>query len=258
MHTNQDRIEKLAKLLITYKNTCVLTGAGMSTESGIPDFRSAKTGMFNTLDQKLLCYSVLKNEPKTFWKNFDKFAQVGLQNVKPNKGHYALAELEKIGLIGHIITQNVDGLHQMAGNTKVIEAHGNFEEVYCMSSKCNKVFPYQVISDSLAKCNYTPTCPDCGYHLQPSVVLYGDQLPQSYHQFFNNDLYKYDFLLVLGTSLEVSTAKNIVGVFEGYCNYAIINKSSTSKDYKAKVFIRASIGDTLEKLVSVIKEKANG
>jgi NAD-dependent deacetylase len=258
MDTNDDKINKLADLLLQYKNTCVLTGAGISTESGIPDFRSAKTGMFNTLDQRLLCYSVMKDEPEVFWKNFEKFAQVGLQDIKPNKGHYALAELEKMGLIGHIVTQNVDGLHQAAGNTKVVEAHGHFKESYCMNSKCKKVFPYQLIADAMANGSYKPICPDCGYPLRPSVVLYGDQLPQVYHQFYNNDLYKYDFLLVLGTSLDVSTAQNVVYEFEGYGNYAIINKSATNKDLKAKVVIRAGIGDTLEQLLSVIKEKQNG
>lgn len=245
-------IVKLADYLMLSKNAMALTGAGISTESGIPDFRTRLTGIWTKLDPSLICYSVLKDEPEVFYKNFKLFAQI-TEGAKPNKGHHILAELQQMGIIKRVLTQNVDGFHTIAGSKNVLEMHGNFNYAICMN--CGKIYPYQLIQDELNKDHYHPKSPCCGDTLRPSVVLFGDRLPMEYHQFEAEDLMNVDFLLVMGTSLEVYPVADLPKAV-GY--YAIINKAKTKQDYKAKVVIHDSIGNTLDKLINNIKSRSIG
>jgi len=244
-------IVKLADYLLSSNNCMALTGAGMSTESGIPDFRSEFTGIWNTMDPGLICRSVLKSEPEVFYKHFKLLAQMG-KGAKPNAGHYALAELEHMGIIKRVLTQNIDGFHTMAGSKNVLEMHGNFNHAICM--RCGETYPYQLIQEELDKDHYHPLSPCCKATLRPSVVLFGDNLPVEYHQFTSDELVKVDFLLVMGTSLEVYPVADLpmaVG------RYAIINKNKTIKDDGAKVVIHDSISNALNQLLYEIKSRKN-
>ncbi|MBP2639860.1 MAG: Sir2 [Firmicutes bacterium] len=242
-------IVKLADYLLSSNNVMALTGAGMSTESGIPDFRSEFTGIWNTMDPGLICYSVLKDDPEVFYKHFKLLAQMG-KGTKPNAGHYVLAELEHMGIIKRVLTQNIDGFHTMAGSKNVLEVHGNFNHAICMN--CGERYVYQLIQDELDKENYHPLSTCCKATLRPSVVVFGDSLPMEYHQFLRDELGKVDFLLVMGTSLEVYPVADLPSAVG---RYAMINKKKTRKDFGAKIVIHDSISHALNQLLYEIKNR---
>lgn len=239
-------IKALANLLLASNNAVALTGAGMSTDSGIPDFRS-DTGVWNKLNPELISIDTLTENPDVFYRHFKLFAKTAEGKV-PNKGHFLLAELEKLGFIKRVVTQNVDGFHSLAGSKDVLEMHGNFKNALCM--KCGRIYHYGLIQRELDKENYCPKSPCCGATLRPSVVLFGDNLPITYHRFANEEIFNVDFLLIIGTSLEVYPAAYLPDRIR---RYAIINKSKTGKDNGARVVIHDSISDTLEKLVKELK-----
>jgi NAD-dependent deacetylase len=233
-------------MLIESNNAIAFTGAGMSTESGVPDFRTPGTGIWSKLDPALLHIRVLQQSPERYYKNFKLFAALG-QGTQPNAGHFALAELEKMGLIKKVVTQNVDSFHTLAGNKNVLEVHGHLRECSCM--KCGKVFPYKILDEYLQHDEYHPLSPCCGRLLRPAVVNFGDSLPQAFNTFMMQELPAVDFCLVLGTGLEVYPAAQIP---EEVKKIAIVNKTATAQDRKAEVVIHDAIGSTLTALVEEI------
>jgi NAD-dependent deacetylase len=244
--SNPKQIANLAHLLMESKKVLVLSGAGMSTESGIPDFRTPG-GLYSKRPQITLSFPVLKDEPEEFFETFRLFCEA-FEGTQPNKGHFALAKLEEMGYIHKIVTQNVDGFHQQAGSNNVLEAHGHLRESICMT--CGKVYDFDVLYKQLKYGDSYPMSECCQSTLRPSVTLFYENLPQEFEQFMNNELHTYDFALILGTSLTVYPAANIAGEVN---NIAIINKSSTEFDTRAEVVIRDSIGKTLEAVVNYIE-----
>ncbi|HEY3424677.1 MAG TPA: Sir2 family NAD-dependent protein deacetylase [Negativicutes bacterium] len=245
-------VVRLCELLLNSKNAIAFTGAGMSTESGIPDFRSPGTGLWEKLDPALLHISVLRSDPETYYKNFKLFAAMG-QGHQPNAGHFALAKLEEMGLIKKVVTQNVDSFHTISGSKNVLEVHGHLRECSCM--KCGKVFPYKILADYLQRNEYRPLSPCCHQILRSAVVNFGDSLPYEFHAFMTNELPAVDFCLVIGTSLAVYPAAQIP---EQVDKVAIINKTATAQDSKAQLVIHDSIGSTLEALVEeVVKRRTS-
>ena len=246
-------IAKLAKMIIDAKQTTVLTGAGISTESGIPDFRSPG-GLWEKYAPEIYAniHSFLKN-PTKFWEMAEKIAP-NIFNAKPNPAHYALAELEKIDKIKAIITQNIDGLHQKAGSVIVYEVHGNIEHLICLG--CRSSYPKkQVIKQLKKEKNYPPICDMCGAPLKPSVVLFGEDLPK--FEFYQSHALseKSDLMIVAGSSLEVAPVSEFPNLTIKYGGkLVIINDMPTHMDKKAELVIIGKLGTVLPLIVKKVKE----
>ncbi|MDK2883343.1 MAG: NAD-dependent deacetylase [Bacillota bacterium] len=238
-------VKALAELLAKNKGRAVaLTGAGISTESGIPDFRSPGTGLWNRIDpMEYLSADALYARPETFWKYFAEVFGPTLE-AKPNAGHLALAELEEAGYITGVITQNIDGLHQKAGSRTVFEVHGHLRTVHCES--CRQTYP---MTEALAwlKKEPIPHCPECGGRVRPDVVLFGDMMPPAFTQAVAA-VERSSLVLVVGSSLTVSPANSLA--FQTH-HLAIINREPTPADGRADVVIRSAAGATLS---AVLKE----
>ena len=238
-------IDAFAKALHQSKKTVVFTGAGMSTESGLPDFRSP-SGLWAKYRPEELASTEALN------RNFENFAAFyrnrmdTLDEVRPNKGHLILAEWEKRGLVSAVVTQNVDGLHQAAGSKNIYELHGTLRDLRCQ--KCGAVFPAVNYSrDSL--------CEKCGGKLRPAVVLFGEMLPEETLSDAFGLSASSDLFIVLGSSLTVSPAnlmperakRNGAVLF-------IVNRTPTPLDSLADGVLAASIGEVLSAVDERVQE----
>ena len=236
-------LEKLTQILRESNNIVFFGGAGVSTASGIPDFRSSN-GLFNEklnltfTPEQLVSHSFYIRYPKEFF-NFYK-AKLIYPNAKPNGAHIALAKLEEMGKLKAVITQNIDGLHQAAGSKKVFELHGSVHRNYCV--KCNSSYDVDFILES----KDVPTCTKCGGTVKPDVVLYEEGLDDDTIRMSIDAISKADTLIIGGTSLVVYPAAGLIDYFRGK-NLVLINKSTTNADNKANLVIHESIDKVLEK-----------
>ncbi|ATD56044.1 NAD-dependent protein deacylase [Clostridium chauvoei] len=234
-------LEKLTQILRESNNIVFFGGAGVSTASGIPDFRSSN-GLFNEklnltfTPEQLVSHSFYIRYPKEFF-NFYK-AKLIYPNAKPNGAHIALAKLEEMGKLKAVITQNIDGLHQAAGSKKVFELHGSVHRNYCV--KCNSSYDVDFILES----KDVPTCTKCGGTIKPDVVLYEEGLDDDTIRMSIDAISKADTLIIGGTSLVVYPAAGLIDYFRGK-NLVLINKSTTSADNKANLVINDSIDKVL-------------
>ncbi|HBL07397.1 MAG TPA: NAD-dependent protein deacylase [Clostridium sp.] len=241
-------IEKLTQILRNSNNIVFFGGAGVSTESNIPDFRSSN-GLFNarlnmTLSpEQLVSHTYFIRFPEEFF-NFYK-AKLIYPEAKPNGAHIALANLEEMGKLKAIITQNIDGLHQAAGSKNVFELHGSIHRNYCI--KCNDSYDMNFILNSKG----IPTCPKCSGTVRPDVILYEEGLDESVLKGAIDAISKADTLIIGGTSLVVYPAANLINYFKGK-NLVLINKSSTSADSRADLVIHDSIGKVLSESVNFL------
>lgn len=241
-------IEKLTQILRNSNNIVFFGGAGVSTESNIPDFRSAN-GLFNarlnmTLSpEQLVSHTYFIRFPEEFF-NFYK-AKLIYPEAKPNGAHIALAKLEEIGKLKAIVTQNIDGLHQCAGSKNVFEIHGSIHRNYCI--KCNTSYDVDFILNS----KDIPICSKCNGTVRPDVVLYEEGLDENVLKGAIDAISKADTLIIGGTSLVVYPAANLINYFKGK-NLVLINKSSTSADSKADLVIHDSIGKVLSEAVNFL------
>ena len=238
------RIEELRSVLSRSKRIAFLGGAGTSTESGIPDFRSEK-GVFEAVrrfghkPEVLLSHDFFLSHPDVFFEYYRDFLLY--PNAKPNDAHRALASLERAGKLGAVITQNIDGLHQKAGSKNVLELHGNVNRNYCMN--CKKSFSMR---DILAKSG-VPKC-DCGGMIKPDVVLYGEGLDEKVLRAAITQVSRADTLIIGGTSLAVYPAAGLMDYFSGR-NLVVLNLTQTARDTHAALSIRAPIGQVLRRAV---------
>ncbi len=243
METHQQALEKLVNHMSAAKEVYVLTGAGMSTESGIPDFRS-KNGLWQKVDPtKYSTREVLMGAPEKFFQyGFERFKM--LMDKEPNPGHYALADLERNGIIKGVLTQNIDRLHQKAGSKQVFEVHGSTETCHCLG--CHQEYPFNELIRQLDKeQKKVPKCTQCGGMLRPDIVLFGDPLPETFFNIATVLKQRCDFLLVVGTSLQVYP---VAGLAELGIPLGIINYDATPFDSLAEVVIHGSCGETLTQL----------
>ena len=240
------KIEKLTEILRESNNIVFFGGAGVSTESGIPDFRSAN-GLFNEklnitfTPEQLVSHSFYIRYPEEFF-NFYK-AKLIYPDAKPNAGHIALAKLEEMGKLKAVVTQNIDGLHQAAGNKNVFELHGSVLRNYCV--KCHAFYDEKFILES----KEVPTCTECGGCVKPDVVLYEEGLDDDVIRGTIKAISQADTLIIGGTSLVVYPAAGLINYFRGK-NLVLINKSTTSADSKANLVIHDSIGKILSEVVN--------
>jgi NAD-dependent deacetylase len=240
-----EAISALSNLLAGSENIVFFGGAGVSTESGIPDFRSDQ-GIFNTKKvygyspETIISRSFFLSRPELFYKYYrENFIS---QSAEPNAAHKALARLEEAGKLKAVVTQNVDGLHQAAGSRNVLELHGSVLRNYCMS--CLENYEDTVITDTEG----IPKCPKCGGMVRPDVVLYEEGLDGSIMEDSVNFIAEADVLIVGGTSLSVYPAAGLIRYYVGK-KLVLINKGATSFDSKADLHIRDSIGVVLGEAV---------
>lgn len=236
-------IQMLKQIIEQAKNIVFFGGAGVSTESGIPDFRGSN-GLYTEPDdlrvppEKILSIGYFNEYPREFYRYYKK--NMIYPNAEPNAAHIALARLEKEGKLSAVVTQNIDGLHQKAGSQNVMELHGSCLRNYCV--KCGKKYDldYVLQSDGLPLCT-------CGGIVRPDVVLYGEGLDGYTWTCAENAIYNADVLIVGGTSLTVYPAASIVDNYRGE-HLVIINKSTTPYDRYAQLVIREPIGETLKRV----------
>ena len=232
---------ELKKIISQSNNIVFFGGAGVSTESGIPDFRSVD-GLYSQRykypPETMVSYSLFKSHPEEFYDFYVN--KMIFLDAKPNPAHIKLAELEKEGKVKAVITQNIDGLHQAAGSKNVLELHGSVHRNYCM--KCGKFYDvnFMVESKGIPKCQ-------CGGTVKPDVVLYEESLNSDILEKSIMYIEKADVLIVGGTSLIVYPAAGLINYFNG-SKLILINKSSTQMDYKADLVIKDSIGKVFEYL----------
>ncbi|NHJ22404.1 MAG: NAD-dependent deacylase [Candidatus Lokiarchaeota archaeon] len=246
------KIQKAASLLLNSKEAIVLTGAGVSTESGIPDFRG-EGGIWEKYKPEIYgnISAFLKN-PAKFWEMAQKIAP-NLFKAKPNPGHYALAELEKLGIIKAVITQNIDELHQKAGSIIVYEIHGSVNRFNCVA--CNASYTKEQILRKLKKEKKGgPSCEYCAAPLKPSAVLFGEPLPR-FEKFQSQALaQKADVMLIAGSSLSVAPACYLpLYTLRENGKLIIVNDQPTDLDDKAEVVIHHKTGAVLPLIVEEIK-----
>lgn len=234
-------IAELGEMIREAEYVVFFGGAGVSTESGIPDFRGA--GGLYTEDGKgneyYLSRRCLTVDPFAFYRFFRE--HMTFPDAHPNAAHKALAELEAAGKLKAVITQNIDGLHQAAGSRRVLELHGTVSRSYCM--RCGKVFDPKLFEDE-----DVPKCTACGGIVRPDVTLYGEALDGFTFREAEDEIERADLLIVGGSSLTVYPAASLVGNFEDG-KLVIINYSPTAYDESADLVIRASIGEVLDAVI---------
>ena len=245
-----DNIKALRDILRDSKSAVFFGGAGMSTESGIPDFRSANGIYSKRLHQEfrpeeMASHSFLVNHTEAFFEFYREHRI--FRNIRPNAGHKALAELERRGILKAVVTQNIDGLHQMAGSKTVCELHGSILRWPCV--ECGRVYPVEYILREENK--PIPFCEDCGGIVRPGVVLYEEALDAEVVENAVQAIREADTLIVGGTSLVVYPAAGLIDYFQGR-HLVLINKTETKADARAELVIREPIGQTLEAAVAAL------
>ena len=238
----EDKIKQLKEIIAESNNIVFFGGAGVSTESGIPDFRSA-TGLYNQkLDrnvspEELISHTFYVRYPEYFFEFYkDKLIY---PDAEPNDCHKALAELERQGKVKAIVTQNIDGLHQKAGSQVVYELHGSTLRNYCES--CHSFYDEKFVLAAEG----VPTCPKCGGRVKPDVVLYEEGLDNDVVEGAINAIAHADTLIIGGTTLIVYPAAGLIHYFKGK-HLVLINKSSTSADSMADLVINDNIGEVFK------------
>lgn len=240
-----DSVLKLKEMVNQSENIVFFGGAGVSTESGIPDFRS-QNGIYNAVTkygyspETILSHSFYMRNKEVFFDYFKN--NLLFLDAKPNKAHITLAKLEDMGKLKAVITQNIDNLHQMAGSKNVIELHGTLLKNYC--TKCKKTFDIQYV----IKDNGIIVCDKCGGIVRPDVVLYEEGLDELVIDKAIRYISNADMLIIGGTSLEVYPAAGFINYYKGD-KLVLINKSKTSMDARGDLVIHDSIGRVLGALI---------
>ncbi len=237
----EEQIKRLQEWIDGSESIVFFGGAGVSTESGIPDFRSVD-GLYNQKydypPEEILSRTFFDRRPEEFYRFYrDKMLCL---DARPNTAHRKLAQLERVGKLRSVVTQNIDGLHQMAGSKRVWELHGSVHRNFCM--RCKKPYPVEFIRDSQG----VPTC-SCGGTVKPDVVLYEESLDSRVLEGALADIQQADLLIIGGTSLAVYPAASLVNYYRGD-RLVLINKSPTPYDRRADLAIAGPIGRILEQI----------
>ncbi|HIC95611.1 TPA: NAD-dependent protein deacylase [Candidatus Bipolaricaulota bacterium] len=241
----EGRVARLAELLRGAKYALALTGAGVSTESGIPDFRSPGSGLWAKVDpMEVASWEAFRRNPQKFYQ-FWRERLPPLLEAQPNVTHIPLAGLEERGLLQGIITQNIDNLHREAGSKQLWEVHGNYRRAVC--TRCGRRYRIEELLAKLEE-DDLPYCDGCGGLLKPDVVLFGEQLPQSFAE-AAAAVARTDLLIALGTSLEVYPVASLVPqAAHGGAKVTIVNRDPTPYDHLADLVIHSQLGPVMELL----------
>jgi NAD-dependent protein deacetylase/lipoamidase len=240
----------LAELMDELRPSVVLTGAGISTESGIPDFRSP-TGIWAEIDPlEYASLSAFRRDPEKVWR-FYRLRLRMLSQAEPNRAHYALAELERSGYVAAVITQNIDLLHARAGSRDVLEVHGSIGTATCPG--CRKSYPLSRVLELLEASDDAPGCESCAAILKPDVVFFEEMLPEAVIDRAFALVKAARLLLVVGSSLEVYPVAGLpTETRRAGGSFAIVNKGPTAYDRHATIKIEAGAGDVLEAVVAAL------
>jgi NAD-dependent deacetylase len=242
-------IQRAGSLLKSARHAVVLTGAGISTPSGIPDFRSQGSGLWNKDNpMEVASLTTFRRRPERFYAWLRPLA-AQIVKADPNPAHQALADLEKAGLIKAVITQNIDGLHQAAGSQAVLELHGSTRSLTCLS--CHKSFLIGQFLEEFVEKGTLPYCSICGKLLKPDIVLFEEMLPASVWEQAEAHCLQADLMLVVGSSLEVSPASGLPWTaFENGAQLIILNFSPTYLDTRASVVVHADAAEVLPQMAA--------
>jgi NAD-dependent deacetylase len=243
-------VERLATLVRESRCTVALTGAGISVPSGIPDFRSPGTGLWENVDPMEVAHiEVFRRDPKRFWSYYrPRFGM--LEETQPNPAHRALAELESRGMLEAIITQNIDRLHRKAGSNRVIEVHGTIDTGSCV--RCSASYPVQQVK-KLFDSEGVARCEQCGGPVKPDVVLFGELLPEAAMEEASELAQRAELLLCVGSSLEVYPVAGLPALTRtAGGRLAIVTKGSTPYDSEADVRLDGDVVDDLGALLSAL------
>lgn len=237
-----EELKQLQKIIADSDNIVFFGGAGVSTESGIPDFRSVDGLYHQKYDyppETILSHSFYMSKTEEFYRFYrDKMLCL---NAKPNAAHRKLAELEQAGKLKAVVTQNIDGLHQAAGSKVVLELHGSVHRNYCR--RCGKLFDAEYILHSAG----IPSCDVCGGQIKPDVVLYEEGLDQKTLEDAVRCISEADVLIIGGTSLAVYPAAGLIDYYRGD-KLVLVNKSATPMDARADLLVQGSIGEIFSKI----------
>lgn len=241
LDTRQAQLQQELKQRVLASNKVVFFGgAGVSTESGIPDFRSSN-GLWNENyrypPEQVVSHSFFMAHPREFYDFYR--SKMLFPNAKPNKAHLQLAKLEQMGHVKAVITQNIDGLHQAAGSRNVLELHGSVHRNFCMDCGARYSLEFIVNSEGV------PTCERCGGTVRPDVVLYEEPLNENVIRAAIGAIRSADMLICAGTSLAVYPAAGFLEYFQG-ATLAVINLSPTSLDKKADILLSAKVGEVFD------------
>jgi NAD-dependent deacetylase len=245
------RAERLAELLRNSRSAVVLTGAGVSVPSGIPDFRSPGTGLWEDVDPMEVAHiDAWRRDPDRFWRFYgDRFAS--LADKRPNEAHLALAELERRGLVRAVITQNVDRLHRRAGSERVVEVHGSIDRSVCLT--CGGRFSLEWVMERLAGRGGAPECPSCVTALKPDVVLFGELLPELAMAEAQQLALEADLMVCVGSSLEVHPVAGLPAMTRGGGGrIALVTQGPTSYDAEAEVKLDGDVVDELRGVLAAL------
>jgi NAD-dependent deacetylase len=247
-------IEKAAKLFLDSKYAVALTGAGISTPSGIPDFRSSHHGLWEKYNpMEVASLSAFRVRPEKFYEWFRPLTRT-IVEADPNPAHLALSELEKMGILREIITQNIDGLHQKAGSMIVHEIHGTSRTLTCVS--CYTKHIAETFLDAFIRDGEIPHCSKCGSILKPDAILFEEQLPVETWRSVEKAIEQCDLLLVAGSSLEVVPVARLP--YEAITHGAkliVVNNEKTYIDSRAEVVINDDVADVLPAIVERINNE---
>lgn len=249
------KIAQAVELIQHSSHAVALTGAGVSTPSGIPDFRSPGNGLWKKVDP----FSVASiwgfiEQPQNFYDWVKPLAKLTL-TAKPNPAHFALAELEALGKLHAIITQNIDNLHQRAGSKRVLELHGHLRQATCI--RCYHMIDAAPLFEKFIHDGQVPLCEVCGGVMKPNAVLFGEMLPVGVMYEADQESRKCDVMIVAGSSLEVAPAADLPALAKQHgAMIIIVNKSSTYMDGQASVVLREDVAVALPRIVHEIKKQA--
>jgi len=239
--------QEAAQMIKKSSSTVVLTGAGISTDSGIPDFRSPGSGLWEKIDpMEALSAEVLFNVPEKFY-NYGFKIITSMKNAVPNKAHLILARLEELGLIDLLVTQNIDDLHYKAGSRNVYQVHGTTRT--CSCTKCGEKYDTDIIEKKVQEGEIPPKC-RCKGIIRPDVVLFGDMLPDCFYESIKR-VEEAELLIVIGSSLSVAPVSHMADICK---KMIIINIGETCYDYKSDIIIRENISEALIRVMEYIDE----
>ena len=248
---DKDMIAKAAEMIVESKKLVVLTGAGISTESGIPDFRSPG-GLWSKYDpMKVASIEAFRSDPKSWW-NWAVSLGPDVLEAEPNKAHIAIAELEKMGKVNAVITQNIDGLHQKAGNGYVLELHGSMATA--SGARCRTRYSREEVMELIRMGENPPLCDFDGGILKPDIVLFGEPLPPIIFQEATKKSMECDVMLIAGSSLVVYPAAILPKLAkDNGAKLILINMEQTDMDGQCDVVIHDKAGDVIPKIVDACK-----
>lgn len=245
------KIETAARLIHSIGNGIALTGAGISTPSGIPDFRTPGSGLWSRYNpMEVASLSAFRYHPEKFFDWFHPLAKT-INAALPNPAHEALTSLEKAGYLRAVITQNIDGLHQKAGSSQVYEVHGSLQSLTCIS--CFKQYPADSFISRYIDLNEAPHCPDCGQILKPDVILFEEQLPQKTWLSALKACRNCNLILVAGSSLEVTPVATLpLEALDNDARLIIINQLPTYLDARADVLLNGDVAEIFPQITAKV------